>query len=339
MKAIVNSESLLLLSKLVKNGSYEIVVKNGVVKLLAESEHGYQVEIIEPNNVNKEDGTLVIPREAFSLLPRKTSLIIEDSVIKSNNQEILLENKENRFIEEIQMSEGKCIDITNLSELIQVTYATTKDNVRPVLQCICIDKCNFIALDGYRMSIRSNIEDITDKPMIIPSHIVELLKNFIKSDIATVYEDDEYMKICFGWISITSKKAKGDNGENLKFINYESLLPVDHKTKATIQVSELVGICKQIVKIKKHSQVTRFNFTNEYSYLSTKEYGIKYQRYFKCEIEGEELNIAINARYLLETLKNYTGNVTLYMSSPVAPILITDGKNKKDLVLPIKLMR
>jgi len=334
MKAIVNSESLFLLAKLVKNGSYEIIVK-----LLAESEKGYQVEIITPNS-NKEDGTLAIPKEAFALLPRKTSLIIENGVIKSKDQEINLENEEGKQIQEIRMNKGRCIDIINFSELIEVTYATTKDNPRKVLKCICIDKCNFVALDGYRMSIRSNIEDITDKPMIIPGHIVEVLKNFTKSDIATIYEDDKYMKICFGWISITSKKEKDDNGEDLKFINYQSILPKDHTTEVIVNASEIVEICKQIVKLNQSSNnLTNIKFNTEGSYLAVRSQGIKFKRYFSAEVKGDELNIAINAKYLLETLKNYTGNVTMYMSTPVATILITDGKNKKDLVLPIRLMR
>lgn len=341
MKAIVNSESLFLLAKLVKNGSYEISVKNGRVKLLAESSLGeYQVEIIEPNNSNNEDGVLSIPRQVFSLLPRKTSLIMENNVIKSKDQEIQLSDEGSKPIEEVQMEKGRCIDITNFSELIEVIYAVAKDNFRPTIQCIYIDKCNFVALDGYRMSVRSNIEDITDKPMLIPSHIVGLLKNFTKSDIATVYENNEYMKICFGWISITAKNTKDKNGDDLKFISYESLLPKEHKTKVIVKASELGTICKQMVKVDRgYSGLIKIKFNVDSAYISAKNQGLNIRRYIGAEVEGEELEIGVNPKYMLEALKNYTANVTLYMSNAVSPILITDEKNKKDLVLPIRLMR
>ncbi|WP_160693404.1 DNA polymerase III subunit beta [Clostridium sp. C2-6-12] len=326
MKAIVNSESLFLLKKL---------VKNGVVKLLAESkDHKCQVEIIEPNNIDKEEGVLSIPEQVFSLLPRKTSLIVRDKVIKSDKQELNFENKDNQ-IQEIEMSEGRCFDITNFSELIEVVYARTKEEIRPVLRCILIDKCNFVALDGYRMSVRSSIEDMTDKQIIIPGSIVEMLNNFKKSDIATVYENDNYIKICFGWISITASKEK-----DLQFISYDSLIPKEHKTKVIVNSSELVSLCKQIGRLDQgYSNLLRIKFNTDSSYATAKNQELKIKRYFSAEVEGEELEIGINSRYLLEALKNYTGNATLYINNPINPILVTDEKNKKDLVLPIRLIR
>lgn len=335
MKVIVNSESLFLLNKLVKNGSYEIVVKNGVVKLLAESvDKDYQIEIIEPNNIDKEEGVLSIPKQVFSLLPRKTSLIVGNNVIKSKNQEINFKNEVNQ-IQEIQMSEGRCFDITNFSELIEVVYARAKEVTRPVLKCVCIDKCNFVALDGYRMSVRSSIEDMTDNQIIIPGSIVDLLNNFKKSDIATVYENEDYIKICFGWISITALKEK-----ELQFISYDSLIPKEHKTKVIVKASELVDICKQINRLDQgYNNLMKIKFNTDSAYATAKNQETKIKRYFSAEVEGEELEIGINAKYMLETLKNYTGNAILYMNNAINPILVTDENNKKDLVLPIRLMR
>lgn len=335
MKAIVNSESLFILKKLVKNGLHQINVKNGVVKLLAESEdHKYQVEIIEPSNIDKEDGILSIPKQVFSLLPRKTSLIVRNNVIKSNNQEINFENEDNQ-IQEIEMREGRCFDITNFSELIEVVYARAKEVTRPVLKCVCIDKCNFVALDGYRMSVRSSIDDMTDKQIIIPGNIVELLNNFKTSNIATVYENDDYIKICFGWIAITALKEK-----DLQFISYDSLIPKEHKTKVIVKASELVDICKQINRLDQgYSNLMKIKFNSDSAYATAKNQELKIKRYFSAQVEGEELEIGINSKYLLETLKNYTGNAILYMNNAINPILVTDEKNKKDLVLPIRLIR
>lgn len=332
MKAVVNSESLQLLHKLCKNGFYEVVVKNGLVKLLAESPDDYQVEILVPYNGKKEEGRMCIPENVFALFPSKTSLIIENNVIKSLDQEISIES-DLREINEIQINNEKCVNIPNFNGLIECKFAVAKDIHRPVLQCLCIDKNNMVALDGYRMSVRSNKENITDESILIPGCIVKLLRYFSKSDMATIYQDEEYIKICFGWVSITCKKPK-----DLQFIKYESLFHKEHATEVTVNASDLAAICKKVIQFTQSSRTMRFDFRSTDSYILAKEYGITYKKNFKCDIQGKELLIAVNPQYMLDALKNYKGNVTIYMGNDISPIVITDNENKKDLVLPIRLM-
>lgn len=331
MKAVVNSDSLQLLHKLCKNGFYEVVVKNGLVKLLAESPDDYQVEILEPYNGKKEEGRICIPENVFALFPSKTSLIIENDVIKTLDQEISIES-DLKEINQIEVNNEKCVNIPNFSELIECKFAVTKDTIRPVLQCLCIDKNNMVALDGYRMSVRSNKENITDEQILIPDCIVKLLRYFSKTDMSTIYQDEDYIKICFGWVSITCKKPK-----DLQFIKYESLFPKEHATEVTVNASDLAAICKKVIQFTS-SRTTRFNFKSNDSYILAKEYGVNYKKYLKCEVQGKELLIAVNPQYMLDALKNYKGNVTIYMRTDISPIILTDGENKKDLVLPIRLL-
>ncbi|AQR95531.1 hypothetical protein [Clostridium saccharoperbutylacetonicum] len=336
MKAVVNSESLLLLYKLVKDGKYKILVKGGSVKLIVEDlDELYQVEIAEPYNGYKEDGTLTIPTEVFKLLPKKTSLIIEDEVIKGMDQEIKIDIEQS-CIKEIHVDDEKCINIPNFNKLIECKFATAKELTRPVLQCICIDKNNMVALDGYRMSVRSNKENITDEQILIPEPIVKLLRYFTKSDMATIYQDAEHIKICIGWVSIICKRTK-----ELQFINYESLFPKEHTTKVVIDAQMLADVCKKVTKLSNYnhgSDITKFNF-GKGSHLITKIQGLEYKKYFKSIKEGNDIEIAVNPKYLVEALNTYKGNVTLYMGTNIDPIIITDDENKKDLVLPIRLMR
>lgn len=331
MKAVVNSDSLQLLHKLCKNGFYEVVVKDGLVKLLAESPDDYQVEILEPYNGKKEEGRMCIPENVFALFPSKTSLIIENNVIKSLDQEISIES-DLKEINEIEVNTEKCVNIPNFNELIECKFAAAKDSHRPVIQCLCIDKNNMVALDEYRMSVRSNKESITDEQILIPGCIVKLLRYFSKSDMATIYQDDEYIKICFDWVSITCKKLK-----DLQFIKYENLFPKEHATEVTVNALDLAAICKKVIQFTS-SGLMKFDFKSTDSYILVKEYDIKCKKYFKCDVQGKELLIAVNPQYMLDALKNYKGNVTLYMSNDISPIVLTDNENKKDMVLPIRLM-
>ncbi|WP_437629255.1 hypothetical protein [Clostridium paraputrificum] len=46
----------------------------------------------------------------------------------------------------------------------------------------------------------------------------------------------------------------------------------------------------------------------------------------------------VNAEYLLDAIKHHDSNCTLYMSSPVTPIVL-ESKNKTDMILPIRLIK
>lgn len=98
-------------------------------------------------------------------------------------------------------------------------------------------------------------------------------------------------------------------------------------------------MCKKVIRFKQSYGLMRFDFKSADSYILVKEYGITYKKHFKCDVQGKELFIAVNPQYMMETLKNYKGNVTLYMSNDISPIILTDGENKKDLVLPIRLTK
>ncbi|OSA88362.1 UNVERIFIED_ORG: hypothetical protein B2H93_18235 [Clostridium botulinum] len=344
MKAIINTESLLTLIRLVKTDNYQVTVKNKEVKLIGTEKHGdnnvYQVVMREECFGTEEEGTIVIPKQAIMLLPKKSNCIIEDNIIKTENQEIKIATGRDP-VEEVEVDSDKCALIPNFKEMSECKYAVSNDTCRQVLQCLYLDSNNLVALDGYRLSIRSSNDEITDKPILIPKYIVDLLKHFKGKEVMALTQNEDYVRVCFGWTSIICKKPKHENGEELKFINYKSLIPKENKIQVKVNAEELAGICNSIVKANKYSCNILLNFNKEISTLITlkNEIGIEYKKYFKADIEGEEISIAVNAKYLLEALKNYKGDVRLYITTNVAPILITNGENKKDLVLPVRLIK
>lgn len=60
------------------------------------------------------------------------------------------------------------------------------------------------------------------------------------------------------------------------------------------------------------------------------------------KLQGDEIEIAFNSKYLLDVLKNMEDNeVVMKMTSGISPCVIEENSNEnaKYLVLPVRLMR
>ena len=340
MKAIVNSESLIYLNKLLNVDKYQVNVQKDGIKLSATKELKdtfYQVILTENTFGNEEEGKILIPKEAIKLLPKKEPCLVGDYYISTQNQKISF-NEAEEFTELIEFNNTKeCKCIPNFDFLMECKYAIEKDNVRPQLGSICIDKNNFVAMDGYRMGIRSIEDIITENEILIPEEVVNILKKIKGTSIATIQENNEFVKICFGRITIVYKKSQ------LKYVDWKALIrDVKKNIKITLNADDIKFVLSQYIKLYRgYGSIVIFNINNKRSYIESSKAVIgitKFERYISAELEGEEIEFAINARYLLDALKYHDSNFTIYMSSPVSPIIL-ESKNKTDMILPIRLIK
>ncbi|MDY4723238.1 MAG: DNA polymerase III subunit beta [Clostridium paraputrificum] len=342
MKAIVNSESLIYLNKLLNVDKYQVNVQKDGIKLSATKELKdtfYQVILTENTFGNEEEGKILIPREAIKLLPKKEPCLLNDDYISTQNQKISFSESNEEECEELIVFNNpkECKCIPNFDFLMECKYALEKSDIRPQLSSICIDENNFVALDGYRMSIRSINEIITENRILIPEEVVNILKKIKGTSIATIQENNEFVKICFGRITIVYKKSE------LKYVNWRALInDVKKNIKITLNSDDIKFVLSQYIKLYRgYGSVVIFNINNKRSYIKSSkanEGSIKFERYISAELEGEEIEFAINAQYLLDALKYHDSNCTLYMSTPVSPIVI-ESENKTDMILPIRLIK
>ncbi len=358
MKAVINSNSLIEISKLIKADEFSVVVKDEEVKIIGtntyENESYIEQVVIKENSYgNEKNGYKTIPRNVIQLFPKNTTLIIDDDYIKSEDQEIKLEYEAEES-NEIKFQSKKNAIISNFGEMTEGKYAVSRAETRPVLKCMYINKSDIVALDGYRMSVRSYNNQVKNDSIIIPSFIVDkfnkfnkkndsiIIPSFIvdkfnkfnKKDVAFIFENDDYVRCCFGNINIVCSRHVG-----VDFIDYNALLPKESKIEVTIEPSEVVSICNKILKFGLDSKLIRMNFKKNKSEISFKTYDVEFKKSFKSNLQGEEIEMAFNPKYIVDALKNYKGQAILKIVDEISPMLITDGDKKKDLVLPIRLMR
>lgn len=318
MKAIVNSESLIYLNKLLNVDRYQVNVQKNGIKLSATKEFKdtfYQVILTENTFGNEEEGKILIPREAIKLLPKKEPCLLNDDYISTQNQKISFsESNEEECEELIEFNNSKeCKCIPNFEFLMECKYALEKSDIRPQLSSICIDENNFVAMDGYRMSIRSIDDIITENRILIPEEVVNILKKIKGTSIATIQENNEFVKICFGRITIVYKKSQ------LKYVDWRALIrDVKKNIKITLNVDDIKFVLSQYIKLYRgYGSIVIFNINNKRSYIESSKAVIgitKFERYISAELEGEEIEFGINAEYLLDAIKHHDSNCTLYMS-------------------------
>ena len=129
-----------------------------------------------------------------------------------------------------------------------------------------------------------------------------------------------------------------------KFVNYKSLLPQEHKILINVNRQELQnGIERASLMSKEgNSNLIKLKIEDDLLVITSNSQLGKVREEVEVNMQGEELEIAFNSRYLLDVLKNMEEDVIrLEMTSSITPCVIKakDNDSYKYLILPVRLLR
>ena len=281
------------------------------------------------------NGEVIINSKIVNLLNSK-EIKIKDEFIESGNRKLEIDQEQYNQIEEIE-------DIGELIEVLRIPFEEFKEATdivkyvspidhRPSLTTVCLDKNNLVALDGYRMGIRIlSVE--SDDQVLIPHYAIESLrkvKTKNKNSDIIVSINKSYIRFYIENEGVTILCDR----RNDKFVNYNSLIPPEFKTRVTVDAKILKKIAVEYDKAG--FQHIHINFTEDKAFIKGKIMEFKVEDNIDVDMEGNDLTIAFQSRYIHEALKNYSGNVVLKFNNNVSPAIVTQG-NKIDLILPIRL--
>ena len=201
-------------------------------------------------------------------------------------------------------------------------------------------KLNLVALDGYRLAIKSEyIDSDFDIELVIPGKTL--------SEVSRILEDsDDILKITFtsnhilfnmGNTKIISRLLDG------KFISYNSLLPQEHKIGILINKPKFQECIERASLMAKetNSYLIKFKTNGDNLVITSNSQQGNVREEIEIDLQGENIEIAFNSKYLLDVLKNMDEEeIVLELTSSIAPCVIK-GKNTdsyKYLVLPVRLM-
>lgn len=230
------------------------------------------------------------------------------------------------------------------SMIRQTIFATSQDEARPILTGVLVEAENgemsMVAIDGYRLALRkADIDPNVSKRAVIPGKTLSELSRLMTG------ENDEFVKISMtdrhilfeiDEIKVVSRLLEGE------FIKYSQIIPKDKKSLITANVSELTNAIERaslMAREGKNSSV-RFSIKDDLMTIrSNVEIG-SVREEIDIQLEGEDIEIGFNPRYMLDALKVMDNEeVIMEMSTPVSPCIMKpiDSDNYLYLVLPVRM--
>jgi len=304
-----------------------------------------------------DEGSIVIDAKIFGeiirKLPNSTIKIetIENQLIKITCEKSVFDvvyMNTSEFPELPEVNENLKISVNQniLKNMIKGTsFAIAQDETRPILQGILFEvknkNLNLVALDGYRLAIKSEFLDTDiDMEVVIPGKTLNEVSKILEDidDIVDITFTNNHILFNLEKTKIISRLLEG------KFINYNSLLPQEHKLLVNVNRQELQNAIERASLMAKdgNTNLIRLDLQQDNLIITSNSQLGKVREEISIKLQGEEIQIAFNSRYLLDVLKNVEDNeVVMKMSSGISPCVIEEknNENAKYLVLPVRLMR
>lgn len=310
--------------------------------------------VMEANIVSS--GSIVVDARLFSEIIKKLPDSDVEVNLKDNNQLLIkcahtkfniLSQDPTEFPELPEIEEEQTHEISQglfKNMIRQTVFAAAQDEVRPILTGVLMEiednSFNMVALDGYRVALRKGkMETYINNKVVIPSKTLNEINRIMTGD------DDEKIKI-----SLTNNHALF-TVENTKlnsrllegeFINYKQILPKDFKSRIKVNSKDLLNSIERASLLGKErkNNLVKFTINDEKIIInSNSELGNVHEE-IKINLEGEDIQIAFNAKYFIDALKVIDDEeVYLEFTTNLSPGIIRPITNENSiyLVLPVRL--
>ncbi|MBX3048286.1 MAG: DNA polymerase III subunit beta [Anaerolineales bacterium] len=234
-------------------------------------------------------------------------------------------------------SAGIELNAGDFKEMIgQVVFAASRDDARPVLTGVLVtvegDTITMAAADGFRLSVRkAKLAAPLDQPLraIVPARAL--------NELARIASDDKeqiHMVLPAGRGQIVFSLKNAELRCQLvegAFPEYNQIIPNGHKTRTVVSAGAFLKAAKQSeIFARESSHIARLDIkpgdngspgTVEIS-AQSEETGSNDSK-IDAIVEGQEILIAFNVRYLREALDVMkSSDVALETTAPAAPGVI-----------------
>lgn len=343
--------------------NFLLIAKRGKLIIKAtDLEIGIETEI--PASVEKEGG-ITVPAKTFfelisSLPAEKIQLQIEGTnlEVKSSKTKSILQTIAKEEFPKLYEDKGKKIaeldDEEIKSNLTPVVFAASTDTMRPAMSGVLIKKDNegkgllFVATDGYRLSLKKSgkgdgkrsKEGEIEKPILVPARVLrevigikggeggEVLIHISKANNQVFFEENGTL--------VVGRLIEAE------FPSFEKIIPTDFDTQVMFDKEEMqnaVRICS--IFAKDAASIVRIKIKKDRMQVSARSSSVGENTVeVEARVEGEENEIAFNARYLLELFSNIEGDNLVYeMTGPLNPgvFKIEGDPTFLHLVMPIRI--
>lgn len=304
----------------------------------------------------QESGNIVVDSKIFGEIIRKLpNSTVQISTVDNNSIEIICEKSKFHLIymdaDEFptlpQIDEQMFFSIPQkiLKNMIKGTiFSIAQDETRPILTGILFEiadkKLNLVALDGYRLAVRHEYME-TEKTIsaVIPGKTLSEVSKILNDDesIVNITFTTNHILFNLGSTKIISRLLEGE------FIKYNSIIPDEYKLKVTAKKAELLRCIERASLMAKdgNTNLIKLDITNDNMVITSNSQLGNVREELNIILQGEELQIAFNSKYLIDVLKIIEDEeIVLEFSSSVSPCIMKNKENNNCtyLILPVRLL-
>ncbi len=226
-------------------------------------------------------------------------------------------------------------------------FAVSNDDLRPAMTGVYfeLDKnyIQFVATDAHRL-VRYKRTDVkcpkTDS-FIVPKKPLNILKSALpdNDDTITISYNSNHLFVTHGNTQMSCRLI------DARFPDYKVVIPADNPYKMVVAKSDFQGALRRVsVFSNKSTNQVVLNITGSELQLAAQDIDFSFEgtERMKCNYDGEDLQIAFNARFLIEMLNAAESDeVRMELSTPTKAGIIKPmegDENEELLMLVMPLM-
>lgn len=226
-------------------------------------------------------------------------------------------------------------------------FAVSNDDLRPAMTGVFfeMDKkgLQFVATDAHRL-VRYKRTDVscpkTDS-LIVPKKPLTLLKAAmpVNDDELTISYNSNHLFVTHGTTQLSCRLI------DARFPDYKVVIPTDNPYKLTVNRTDFQGALRRVgIFSNKSTNQVVLSISGSQLQLTAQDIDFSFEgnERMKCQYNGEDLQIAFNAKFLIEMLSaTDTDDVTVELSTSTKAGIIRPGdqdENEELLMLVMPLM-
>lgn len=314
------------------------------------------IESVIDASISKEGSIVINAKMIGDIIRKMPSGLITLSVgdnylinIKGGRAEFNLVGLDSKEFPDLPFVEGEkkfSLPQSVLKSMIRQTiFAVSQNESNPIYTGSLFELkdgfLNVVSIDGYRLALRREKAEGEDMSFVVPaktlSEVSKIIKDDEEGDVSIVLTK-KHIVFLIDKFKVVSRLLEGE------FINYDNAIPNSNTISVTVDAQELMSCVERTSllvqeKIKSPLVVKADKDGGIMSLSCNTSIGNAYDEIL-CEIDGGEIEIGFNHRYLHDALKACeTEKVKIKLSSPLSPCVIcpTEGDDFIMLVLPVRL--
>ena len=234
---------------------------------------------------------------------------------------------------------------TLLALLSRVRYASSKNDMRYYLMGVLLDvredRIIAAATDGHRMAVAE--EELATgmaepRQLILPNKGVDELANVLadRDEAVTLNLADNSLRLDLSGNRSGFQTILVDG----KYPEYQAVIPTDRNASAAVGREALIAATERLAAVSDTKMKgVKLDFGDELTVSTENAAGDTGEEIFGLE-QPLEVAISLNIAYLLETLRNMTGEQIMFsLKDGVSSVMITppeDAPREKHIIMPLR---